>query len=75
MMKTNRIDISIHPPQSGSSVVSWKPACFSGTVRRFLENHGNGIEAVVFAVTETEEVCLTSVLNTLLHHHVPAERP
>lgn len=30
-------------------------------MRRFLENHGNGIEAVVFAVTETEEVCGTSV--------------
>uniref|UniRef100_A0A8C6TBV3 Ganglioside induced differentiation associated protein 2 n=1 Tax=Neogobius melanostomus TaxID=47308 RepID=A0A8C6TBV3_9GOBI len=26
------------------------------TVRRFLENHGNSIDAVVFAVSETEEV-------------------
>lgn len=34
---------------------------FTGTVRRFLENHGNGIEAVVFAVSDTEEVCTTSV--------------
>lgn len=31
---------------------------FTGTVRRFLENYGNSIEAVVFAVSETEEVCI-----------------
>lgn len=31
---------------------------FIGTVRRFLENHGNSIEAVVFAVSDTEEVCI-----------------
>lgn len=30
--------------------------CLSGTVRRFLEKHGNGIEAVVFAASDTEEV-------------------
>lgn len=29
---------------------------FKGTVRRFLENHGSSIEAVVFAVSDTEEV-------------------
>uniref|UniRef100_A0A667Z1D7 Ganglioside induced differentiation associated protein 2 n=1 Tax=Myripristis murdjan TaxID=586833 RepID=A0A667Z1D7_9TELE len=28
---------------------------FSGTVRRFLENYGNNIETVVFAVSDTEE--------------------
>lgn len=28
----------------------------SGTVRRFLEKHGNGIEAVVFAASDLEEV-------------------
>lgn len=33
---------------------------FTGTVRRFLESHGNSIEAVVFAVSETEEVCMAS---------------
>lgn len=32
----------------------------SGTVRRFLENHGESIEAVVFAVSDTEEVCPVS---------------
>lgn len=32
----------------------------SGTVRRFLENHGESIEAVVFAVSDTEEVCSIS---------------
>uniref|UniRef100_A0A665X5I0 Macro domain-containing protein n=1 Tax=Echeneis naucrates TaxID=173247 RepID=A0A665X5I0_ECHNA len=32
------------------------------TVRRFLENHGNSIEAVVFAVSETEEVVYKKVL-------------
>uniref|UniRef100_A0A8C7XVC8 Ganglioside induced differentiation associated protein 2 n=1 Tax=Oryzias sinensis TaxID=183150 RepID=A0A8C7XVC8_9TELE len=37
------------------------------TVRRFLENHGNGIEAVVFAVTETEE----SVYRKLLPLYFP----
>lgn len=31
---------------------------FSGTVRRFLENHGENIETVVFAVTDVEEVRL-----------------
>lgn len=35
---------------------------FKGTVRRFLENHGNSIEAVVFAVSETVEVCTTAHL-------------
>lgn len=34
---------------------------FKGTVRRFLENHGNSIEAVVFAVSDTEEVCMAAV--------------
>lgn len=28
-----------------------------GTVRRFLENHGENIETVVFAVSDVEEVC------------------
>lgn len=32
------------------------------TVRRFLENHGNSIEAVVFAVTETEEAVFRKLL-------------
>ena len=30
--------------------------CAIGTVRRFLENHGDGVETVVFAVSEDEEV-------------------
>lgn len=32
------------------------------TVRRFLENHGNSIEAVVFAVSETEEAVFRKLL-------------
>lgn len=32
------------------------------TVRRFLENHGNSIEAVVFAVSETEEPVFRKLL-------------
>lgn len=34
---------------------------FKGTVRRFLENHGNSIEAVVFAMSDTEEVCMAEL--------------
>lgn len=30
---------------------------FLGTVRRFLESHGENIETVVFAVSDVEEVC------------------
>ncbi|XP_006808217.1 ganglioside-induced differentiation-associated protein 2 [Neolamprologus brichardi] len=37
------------------------------TVRRFLENHGNGIETVVFAVSDTEE----SVFKKLLPLYYP----
>ncbi|XP_069011170.1 ganglioside-induced differentiation-associated protein 2 [Embiotoca jacksoni] len=37
------------------------------TVRRFLENHGNGIESVVFAVSDTEE----SVYRKLLPLYYP----
>ncbi|XP_074550954.1 ganglioside-induced differentiation-associated protein 2 [Halichoeres trimaculatus] len=32
------------------------------TVRRFLENHGNSLEAVVFAVSETEELVYKKLL-------------
>lgn len=49
---------------------SMKSSCtlaFTGTVRRFLENHGNSLEAVVFAVSETEEVCKISVSVKCLH--------
>lgn len=37
-------------------------AVFTGTVRRFLENHGNSIDTVVFAVSDTEEVGITPIL-------------
>lgn len=33
------------------------PCVSSGTVRRFLEYHGESLEAVVFAVSDNEEVC------------------
>ncbi len=37
----------------------WCPRTFIflGTVRRFLESHGENIETVVFAVSDVEEVC------------------
>lgn len=41
-----------------TSVFLWF-AVFTGTVRRFLENHGDSIDTVVFAVSDTEEVCMT----------------
>lgn len=42
---------------------------FPGTVRRFLENHGENIETVVFAVSDVEEVCAVSfsLLRNRLH--------
>lgn len=39
----------------------------SGTVRRFLENHGESIETVVFAVSDTEEVCSISYQHKWSH--------
>lgn len=39
--------------------VTGRVCVFIGTVRRFLEHHGNSIETVVFAVSNTEEVCMT----------------
>lgn len=43
---------------------------FLGTVRRFLENHGENIETVVFAVSDVEEVCAVSfsLLRNRVHH-------
>lgn len=54
----------------------------SGTVRRFLENHGESIEAVVFAVSDTEEVCsipyqlvqkITSLAHAMCVHYVQTQ--
>lgn len=51
----------------------------SGTVRRFLETHGESLEAVVFAVSDAEEVCtiscqrvqkFTGLARAMCSHHV-----
>ncbi|XP_017164516.1 ganglioside-induced differentiation-associated protein 2 [Poecilia reticulata] len=47
-----------------AAYVTW---CDKRTVRRFLENHGNGIDTVVFAVSDTEE----SVYKKLLSLYYP----